>query len=71
MNFGITVVNSWMMIDDVMYGMIPRPRTAARASAPPENKLRNPRIPEPFDAFEIFSMFCRLTPGTGMLAPNW
>ena len=34
-----------MMIDAVMYGMIPRAKMANWLSAPPENRLRNPRVP--------------------------
>ena len=34
-----------MMIDDVMYGMIPSANTAAPVSAPPENRSRKPSAP--------------------------
>ena len=34
-----------MMIDAVMYGMIPSAKTAKELSAPPENRLRNPMAP--------------------------
>ena len=34
-----------MMIDAVMYGMIPRAKMANWLSAPPENRLRNPMVP--------------------------
>ena len=34
-----------MMIDVVMYGMIPRANTANWVSAPPENRLRKPSVP--------------------------
>ena len=34
-----------MMIDAVMYGMIPRAKMANWLSAPPENRLRNPSVP--------------------------
>ena len=50
--------------------MIPSPKTAARASAPPEKRFKKPRIPEPLAAFEIDWIALKLTPGTGMLAPS-
>ena len=34
-----------MMIEAVMYGMIPRANTAKELSAPPENRFRNPIAP--------------------------
>ena len=34
-----------MMIDAVMYGMIPSANTANELSAPPEKRLRNPMAP--------------------------
>ena len=37
-----------MMIDEVMYGMIPSAKTANCVSAPPENRFRKPRTPPAF-----------------------
>ena len=59
-----------MMIEAVMYGMMPSPKTAMRVSAPPENrsmKLRNPPVPC------ASSASCRIrmsTTGTGMCDPS-
>ena len=59
-----------MMIDAVMYGMIPSANTANWVIAPPENTCRNDRTP-PWSA-----RFCRSAsdprsmPGTGTCAPN-
>ena len=39
-----------MMIDAVMYGMIPRKKIETAVSAPPENRLKRPSTPPaPFD----------------------
>ena len=46
-SLGMTTVRSCMMIDAVMYGMMPRANTATRLSAPPENRLRKPTTPPP------------------------
>ena len=37
----MTTVSSCMMIELVMYGMIPSEKTANRVSAPPENRSMN------------------------------
>ncbi len=44
-SFGITTPRSCMMIDAVMYGMIPRKNTATDVIAPPENRSRKPTTP--------------------------
>src|SRR5580704_2556470 len=51
--------------------MLPRPNTAIRVRAPPENRLRNPSTPEDFEAAVSWATFEKLTNGTGTLAPNW
>src|SRR5450432_180937 len=51
--------------------MIPRPNTAMRVRAPPENRLRKPRTPDDFDAAVSWATLEKLTKGTGTLAPNW
>src|ERR1700722_11433148 len=51
--------------------MIPRPNTAMRVSAPPENRLRNPSTPDDLEAASSCWTFEKLTKGTGTLAPNW
>ena len=57
-----------MMIDAVMYGMIPSANTAALVSAPPENRSRKPTAPPvPFDAaFFSARIAWKSTYGTGM-----
>ena len=40
-----------MMIDAVMYGMIPRKKTETLVIAPPENRSRKPTTPELVDWF--------------------
>jgi hypothetical protein len=44
---GITAVSSCIMIDALMYGMIPREKTAQFSSAPPLNKLNSAARPPP------------------------
>ena len=44
-SFGMTTPSSCMMIDAVMYGMIPRKKIATLVIAPPENRSRNPTTP--------------------------
>ena len=44
-SFGITTPSNCMMIDAVMYGMIPRKNTETAVSAPPENRLKSPSTP--------------------------
>jgi hypothetical protein len=57
------------MIDEVMYGMIPRAKTASCVSAPPENRLMNESalfcIP-----WENCCAFWTSMPGVGMCAPS-
>jgi hypothetical protein len=59
-----------MMMLEVMYGMIPSPNTAIRVSAPPLNRLRNPRTPDDFDAASSWATFEKFTKGAGTFAPN-
>ena len=42
---GMTTASSCMMIELVMYGMIPRAKTAIWVRAPPENRFRKPSTP--------------------------
>ena len=44
-SLGITTVSSCMMIDEVMYGMIPSANTASWVNAPPEKRLMNWKTP--------------------------
>ena len=44
-SFGITTPSSCMMIDAVMYGMIPRKKIATLVIAPPEKRSRKPTTP--------------------------
>ena len=59
-----------MMIELVMYGMIPSPKTANRVSAPPENRLRKPSTP-PLSAASVRRWTAsKSMPGTGTWEPN-
>ena len=65
---GNTGVMTWRMIEAVMYGMIPSAKTPRRASPPPENTDRRPKMPPWFlSASDSASEF---TPGAGMYDPN-
>ena len=56
-----------MMIDEVMYGMMPSAKTANCVSAPPENRLRNPRTPPSFGLIlQLPRPRSKSMPGTGM-----
>jgi hypothetical protein len=58
------------MIDDVMYGMIPRAKTDSRVRAPPENRFNNPTNPEVVAESVNCLIAVRSTPGTGMVVPS-
>src|SRR5436853_6366041 len=51
--------------------MIPSPKTAKRVRAPPEKRLRNPRIPPALACCSSCCTALKLMPGTGTFAPNW
>ena len=60
-----------MMIDAVMYGMIPRKKTETAVSAPPENRLKRPSTPPaPFDCDCSSWTALKSTYGTGMCEPD-
>jgi len=59
-----------MMIDAVMYGMIPSANTANWVSAPPENSCRKPSTPPSSAWVRRVATASRSMPGTGMNAPN-
>ena len=60
---GKTGVITCRMIEAVMYGMIPSANTPSRASPPPENTDRRPKMPPWLEsALESASEF---TPGAG------
>jgi hypothetical protein len=59
-----------MMIDEVMYGMIPSANTANWVSAPPEKSCRNPRTPPSSACVRRVATASRSMPGTGMNDPN-
>ncbi len=65
----MTTVSSCMMIDAVMYGMMPSANTATRLSAPPEKRSRKPTTPAP-PSLKNFCRASRSTPGTGTYDPN-
>ncbi len=55
-----------MMIDAVMYGMIPRAKMANWVSAPPEKSWRKPTTPPPLSAWRFSSSTAsRSMPGAG------
>ena len=54
-----------MMIDAEMYGMILSAKIAMRPTAPPENMLNMPRMPDWF-WLEHFGERLRLMPGIGI-----
>ena len=58
-----------MMIDAVMYGMIPRKNTATFVSAPPENRSKNATTPPASDSFRSLIAW-KSTYGTGMWEPS-
>src|ERR1700731_3381374 len=51
--------------------MTPKPKTARRVRAPPENRFKNPRTPLPLALDCRSCTWDQLTPGIGKLAPNW
>jgi hypothetical protein len=59
-----------MMMDAVMYGMIPSAKTAKELSAPPEKRLRKPMAPCVCACSCSCATWPRSMPGTGMLAPR-
>jgi hypothetical protein len=59
-----------MMIELVMYGMMPSPNTAKRVSAPPENRFRKPRTPPRCEASDSASTASKSTPGVGTWDPS-
>jgi hypothetical protein len=67
---GITTVRSCMMIEAVMYGMIPSPKMAMRVSAPPENRSMNERNPVLPCAFSASVRMLMSTTGTGTCDPS-
>jgi len=58
-----------MMIDAVMYGMIPSAKIAAPVSAPPENRSRNPIAPDA-ECFLRAVSDRKSTYGTGTYEPT-
>src|SRR3569832_1978390 len=67
-SLGQTTVNSWMMIEAEIYGMIPRANTATRDKAPPENML-NMSMMVPRCWSNRAASAVGLMPGTGIAAP--
>ncbi len=69
-SFGITTPSSCMMIDAVMYGMIPRKKIATFVIAPPENRSRKPTTPVFSDCFCRSLIALKSMNGTGRWAPT-
>ncbi len=59
----MTIPNNCMMIDAVMYGMIPMAKIATLDRAPPANRLKKSKTPP---VLNIAVMALTLTPGTGI-----
>ncbi len=59
-----------MMIDAVMYGMIPRKKIATLVIAPPEKRSRNPTTPLLFALSWSVLIAEKSTYGTGRCAPR-
>ena len=69
-SLGITTVNSCMMIELVIYGMMPSAKMANWVSAPPENRFKNPSTPLlSADDFSCFTA-SKSIPGTGICVPS-
>ena len=60
-----------MMIELVMYGMTPRPKTARRTKAPPLKRFKKPSTPDEDAWLSRLWSRAQLTPGTGTFAPIW
>ena len=60
-----------MMIDAVMYGMIPRKKIATLVIAPPEKRSRKPTTPPLLSALSCSCLIApKSTYGTGRWAPS-
>ena len=66
----MTTASNCMMIDEVMYGMIPSENTEKVSSAPPENRLSRPTMPDVLRLIGELLTASMSTPGTGMAAPS-
>src|SRR5438270_139080 len=66
----MTTASSCMMIELVMYGMIPRAKTAIWVRAPPENRFRKLRTPPWLACFWSCWTAGKLIPGTVTFAPS-
>src|SRR3954447_24900647 len=67
---GMTTASSCMMIELVMYGMIPRAKTAIWVRAPPENRFRKLSTPPWLACFWSCWTAGKLIPGTVTFAPS-
>ena len=66
----MTTCSSCMMIDAVMYGMIPRKKMATLVMAPPEKRSRNPTTPLLLAWLWRSWIAPKFTYGTGKWAPT-
>ena len=69
-SLGITTPRICMMIEAVMYGMIPRAKMAKLVMAPPENRVRKPSTPLWLASLRSVLSAPVSMPGTGRCAPN-
>src|ERR1700731_903679 len=66
--YGKTTVINCRMIDEVMYGMMPRAKIVSFRKLPPLKRSKMPRT-DPADWVNICSSTAALIPGVGMCAP--
>src|SRR5271157_709919 len=66
--YGNTTVINCRMMDEVMYGMMPRAKIVSRRKLPPLNRSKIPST-DPADCLKSSSSTLVLMPGVGMCAP--
>ncbi len=69
-SFGITTASNCMMIDAVMYGMIPSEKIATLVIAPPENRFSRATGPPCFAESSSALIWLKSTYGQGMCDPS-
>src|SRR5208337_31003 len=67
--YGNTTVINCRMMDEVMYGMMPRAKIVSRRKLPPLNRSKIPST-DPADCLKRSSSTVVLMPGVGMCAPR-
>ena len=69
-NLGMTTISSWMMIELVMYGMIPSPNTANLVERPAGEQVEEAEHAAVLGRVTSDCTALKSMPGQGMLAPN-